>query len=60
MDERYEEAIEAFEKAIDINPDDAYAWYLKGSALNSLGRDEEAVEAYEKAKELDSNLQVPS
>jgi tetratricopeptide (TPR) repeat protein len=50
---RYEEALEAYEKAIELNPEDAAdAWNGKGSALEALGRYEEALEAYEKAIEL--------
>ncbi len=50
---RYEEAIEAYEKAIELDPKDAYAWVNKGFALDELKRYEEAIEAYEKAIELD-------
>ncbi len=42
---RYEEAIEAYEKAIEINPQYTDAWYNKGFCLSELKRYEEAIEA---------------
>lgn len=33
ISEKYEDAIRAFDKAIEINPDYASAWYNKGNAL---------------------------
>ncbi|WP_218461046.1 tetratricopeptide repeat protein [Rickettsia sp. TH2014] len=50
---RYEEAIQAFDKAIELKPDDAVAYYNKGNALNILERYEEAIVAYDKAIDLD-------
>ena len=52
---RYEEAIEAYDKAIAINPDFAIAWGNKGNALNNLGRYEEAIKALDKAIAIDPN-----
>jgi len=49
---RYEEAIKAYEKAIEINPKDDKAWYNKGFYLTKLKRYEEAIGAYEKAIEI--------
>jgi tetratricopeptide (TPR) repeat protein len=51
----YEEAIKAFEKAIEIDPHLADAWYNKGLALKLLGRLEEADAVFIKAKELGFN-----
>ncbi|MDR2205125.1 MAG: tetratricopeptide repeat protein [Flavobacteriaceae bacterium] len=48
----YQEAIECYDKAIDINPDYAEAYNNKGSALGILGKYEEAIECYDKAIEL--------
>lgn len=48
----YDEALKAFDKAIEINPLDAKAWYNKGITLKSLGRTTEADAAIAKAKEL--------
>jgi len=51
--EKYEEAIEALEKAIEINSDYAEGWNGKGAALHVLGRNEEAIVAYNKAIKID-------
>ena len=56
FDFKVEEAIKAYDKAIEINPDDYKAWYNKGVALNKLGRHEEAINAVNKATELKKNL----
>ena len=47
-----EEALKAYDKAIELNPKDAYAWLGKGIALLELGRYEEALEAYDMMVEL--------
>jgi len=49
---KYELAIKAIEKAIELEPDYAEAWNNKGVALGKLGRHDEALKAYEKAIEL--------
>jgi Flp pilus assembly protein TadD len=49
---KYDEAIKAYNKAIEINPKYAKAWNNKGIALNKLGRTAEANAAKTKAKEL--------
>ncbi len=54
--EKYNEAIECFDKAIAADPDYKLAWYNKGAALREDGRYPEAVEAYNKAIELDPNF----
>lgn len=48
----YEEAIKAYDIAIQMNPEDAKAWYNKGNALKALGRTTDANIAYAKAKDL--------
>ncbi|GIU71488.1 MAG: hypothetical protein KatS3mg003_0967 [Candidatus Nitrosocaldaceae archaeon] len=53
--QRYEEAIEAYNKALEINPNYAEAWNNKGYALAKLQRYEEAIEAYNKALEINPN-----
>lgn len=50
---KYEEAIQAFDKAIEIEPQFAAAWNNKGVTLNRLGRYEEALQVYDKALEFD-------
>ena len=46
------EALAAFEKAIEINPQYSSAWYNKGVMLGKLDRPEEALTAYEKGIEI--------
>src|SRR4029079_17238087 len=50
---RYEEAIEEYNKAIEIDPRDYNGHYNKGNSLSNLGRNEEAIEEYNKAIEID-------
>ena len=40
--ERLREAVEAFTRALDIDPRDVAAWHNKGLALGRLGQDDEA------------------
>jgi tetratricopeptide (TPR) repeat protein len=51
--DRHDEAIEAYDKALEIDPDYATAWHNKGTALKALGKNHEANKAYKKAKELE-------
>lgn len=53
---KYEEAIEAFDKAIEVNPRLAVAWMNKGVALNKLRRYNESLQAYNKAIEINPKL----
>ena len=50
--ERHEGAIECYDKAIRLTPEDYGAWYSKGESLKELGRDDKAEECFAKAKEL--------
>ena len=49
---RYEEAIKAFDKATEINPQYDIAWYEKGIALANSGNYWDAVDAFDKAIEI--------
>lgn len=49
---KYEYALKAIEKAIELKPDYAPAWVNKSIALTELGRNKEAIKANEKAIEL--------
>jgi tetratricopeptide (TPR) repeat protein len=49
----YQEALDAFDKALKNNPLDKLLWYNKGSALGNLGRYQEAISAYDKALKID-------
>ncbi|HZK60708.1 MAG TPA: tetratricopeptide repeat protein, partial [Anaerovoracaceae bacterium] len=48
----YDKAIEYFDKVIEINPENDWAWQNKGVSLSNLGREEEAIECYDRALEL--------
>ena len=39
---KYEEAVQAYDKAIEIDPEYAEAWVCKGYALNNIGKYQEA------------------
>src|SRR5271157_4504806 len=53
---RYDEALKAYDKAIEVNPHLVAAWYHKGYALDDLGKHEEALKAYDKAIEINPHL----
>ncbi|HOO54947.1 MAG TPA: C39 family peptidase [Methanothrix sp.] len=52
----WNEALECCNKAIELDPKDAYFLFLKGTILNYLGYDVEAEEAYNKTIELCDEL----
>lgn len=56
MLKRHEESIEAFSKAVEIEPGAAINYANIGSNLRELGRLEEACEMYENALEMDPGL----
>lgn len=49
---KFEEAKDAFTKAIEIKPDDALAYYNRGLAYGKLGNHEQAIEDFTKTIEL--------
>lgn len=49
---RYEEALEFFELALSLRPDDPDLLNKKGIALRSLGRYDEAVRCFTKSLEI--------
>jgi len=54
--ERYSEAIQAYDEAIRLDPNSTVSWYNKGNALKSLDRYDEAIQAYDQAIRLDPNF----
>ena len=50
--ERREDAIESYDKALDINPQYLDAWFMKGASLVNFGRYDAAIECYGKALEI--------
>ncbi|HEY6534227.1 MAG TPA: tetratricopeptide repeat protein [Candidatus Nitrosocosmicus sp.] len=49
------EAIECYNKALEINPQNADAFFNKAQALSTLEKYSEAIECYNKALEINSN-----
>jgi len=52
-EKEFKEMLEAFEKRIELDPENADAWYGKGTCLFNLRKYKEALEAFEKRIELD-------
>ncbi|WP_293147002.1 MULTISPECIES: tetratricopeptide repeat protein [unclassified Microcoleus] len=50
--ERYDEALECYDRAIDLNANYHPAWALQGNVLNHLERYEEALVSFDKAIKL--------
>ncbi len=49
---RFEEAIDCYDKALEIDPKCAIAWNNKGRTLESLGHFDESIKCYSKALEI--------
>jgi tetratricopeptide (TPR) repeat protein len=54
-----EEAVEYFEKALEINPRFAVAWNNKGASLAQLGKNEAAITCFDKALEINPEYANP-
>ncbi|MCJ7444801.1 MAG: tetratricopeptide repeat protein [Methanotrichaceae archaeon] len=52
---KFDEAIQAYDKALELDPNNTGALNLKGLDLVKLGKHDEAIAAYDKAIELDPN-----
>ncbi len=52
---KFEEAIDFYNKALEINPQDIVALANKGTALDQLGRHEEAMKCFDKVLEISPN-----
>lgn len=53
---RFVEAIAAFDRLLQLNPNDAGAYFHKGNALAAMGRFEEAIVVYDQAIRLAPNV----
>ena len=49
--DRHDEALESFEKAVEVDPKHTSAWVGRGIALGQLGRLDEALASYDKGLE---------
>jgi len=49
---KYAEAVDAYDKAIALDPRNASVWYMKGYALSYMNEKDKAIEAYDKAIEI--------
>ena len=49
----FEDAVKAYNKAIEINPEKVDYWYNKGFALHALRNFSEAIEAYDKTIDME-------
>lgn len=54
----YEQAIIEFDKVLDIDPNNAYAYIGKAEALSALGRKDEAVEILEKGYSITDDERI--
>ncbi len=54
---RYGEALDAFDKALEISPDNAKILFSKGIALKNLMKYEEALQTFDRSLEI--NLLMP-
>jgi tetratricopeptide (TPR) repeat protein len=52
---QFNESLQAYEKAIQLNPANEDAWNGKGMALGTLGRYEEALQAFNRATRINSS-----
>ncbi|MBW9223743.1 tetratricopeptide repeat protein [Methanothermococcus sp. SCGC AD-155-E23] len=55
---RYEEALEYFDKVLEINPNCADAWSRKGLTLARLGRYEEAIRCFDKSLSIRNDFEI--
>jgi tetratricopeptide (TPR) repeat protein len=58
MEGRYNEAIECYDKVIEIDPQFSSAWNDKGAVLLALGRNNESLSCLEKSIEIDPNYDL--
>jgi tetratricopeptide (TPR) repeat protein len=55
--QRYEESLECYTMALEMDPANADVWYKRGELLEiGLEKYEDAIESYEKALELDPDM----
>jgi tetratricopeptide (TPR) repeat protein len=52
--DKFAESLEAYNKVLEINPNNAEAWNNKGIDLGFMGKNEEALDAFYKATSINS------
>ena len=55
--EKFTDALECFQAAISVNPNNAVAWFKKGYVLHEQEKYDEALPCYDKAMILDPSLE---
>ena len=55
---KYEEALNDYDEAIELDPDNSYCYCNRGIAYEKMGEYQEAINDYNKAIELDSNCKI--
>jgi tetratricopeptide (TPR) repeat protein len=55
---KYGEALEFFEKALELDPDNAETWYEKGLSLKKLKQYQEALKSFNKALKIDPEYKL--
>ena len=56
---RYEDALQDYDRALEIDPNLANGYINRGSAYSHLGQYEKAIADYEKGLELDPEIDEP-
>ncbi|PSK97009.1 serine/threonine protein kinase [Murinocardiopsis flavida] len=49
---RYDDALAAHDRAVELNPDEATAWLARGTVLRTLGRGDDAMESFDRTLAL--------
>lgn len=57
--DNFEKGLELVNRALELDPDDALAWNLKGNAFIGMGKPEEGVKCLNKAIKLDPEFGLP-
>ena len=55
---KYDQALQAYEKSIELDPKDAYPWNDKGTVFHDQKRYYDAIKCYDKAIELNPQFEA--